>query len=216
MLSYVTILHVYNEEEHLETVIKAIKEQTIPPSEIFIVDDGSTDKTSEIIHNLNLPHIHKMPNVKQPAYKRRAHAFNDAVDLAVKLSPSSDYLLKVDGDTKIESRYVEVLLTHMGTNIIAACSGISTEYFKTRDLNNGAVLYRIRTLPRAREMYGWDRNIQLELIRAGYMFHVDTSVSYTDLRPPGTLKPSLKRVVVNRANRAISEIIGKTRRKHVE
>ena len=210
-MKYVVILHVFNEEEYLETVMKAIRHQSFPPEDIVIVDDGSTDRTPDIIHDQRVAHIHRPPTTLQ-AFKRRAHAFNDAVDLAKIISPESKHLLKVDGDTHIEQRYAFTLLRHMKDPVIAATSGISTEYYKVRDLNNGAVLYRLRTLPKARSVRGWDRGIQLELIRAGYMIKIDPSVTYTDLRMPNSMKPTPSKVILNRTGRMLSEAIGKMRR----
>ena len=210
-MKYVVILHVFNEEEYLETVLDAIRLQSYPPEDIVIVDDGSTDETPNIIHEQGIAHIHR-PSTTLQAFKRRAHAFNDAVDLAKIISPKAQHLLKVDGDTHIEQRYAFTLLRNMKDPVIAATSGISTEYYKVRDLNNGAVLYRLRTLPKARSMRGWDRGIQLELIRAGYTIKIDPSVSYTDLRMPNSMKPTPSKVILNRTSRMLSEAIGKMRR----
>jgi len=204
------IMHLYNEAQHLETVLQSIYNQTHPPDNYYLVDDGSTDETTDIIKATGHPYTRLEPHPNTPHYIRRATAFNAAVDGA-RHNPT-DYILKVDGDTVIEPRYVETLLPYMRNPVCAAASGKSTEYDKIRDLNNGAVLYRNHVLPRAQKVYGWDRDIQLQLLRAGYSFIVDPTIHYTDLRPPTVLKPKLTRVIRNRANKAIAEITGAARR----
>ena len=209
-MSYAAIMHVYNNAEYLPKVIPAILDQTEPPIGIYIVDDDSTDNTREIIDSYNIPCVTLKDYEKEP-HKRRANAFDIAVNKARQTYPEAQHLLKVDGDTLISHDYAEQLLPHM-TPTVAACSGISTLYHKTRDLNNGAVLYRERTLPPAQRVYGWDREIQLTLIRAGYRIHVEPKATYTDLRPPGVMKPPIIRVIRNRLIRQTARIEGQLRR----
>jgi len=209
-MSYAVIQHIYNNADNLEQVLDAIQSQTIQPLGIYIVDDESTDETPDIIQSYGIPHCRLKDYLKKP-YERRARAFNTAVMKARQTYPEAKHFLKVDGDTVISPDYVEKLLPHMTPNT-AACSGVSTLYHKTRDLNNGAVLYRTRTLPQAKLIYGWDREIQLALIRAGYRIHVEASATYTDLRPPSVMKPSITRVIKNRLTRRTAAAEGWIRR----
>ena len=209
-MSYATIMHIYNNAEYLPRVLDAIQNQTEQPIGVYIVDDDSTDATPDIIESHRIPSIRLKDYMKEP-YRRRARAFNVAALKARQTYPDAKHFLKVDGDTLIAKDYAEKLLPHM-TPTVAACSGVSTLYHKTRDLNNGAVLYRVRTLPQARLMYGWDHEIQLALIRAGYSIHVEPSATYTDLRPPGVIKPPITRVIRNRLARQAARIEGQVRR----
>ena len=209
-MSYAIIMHVYNNAEYLPRVFDAIEAQTVKPIGVFIVDDDSTDETKTIIQRYGYPHTTIKDYIKEP-YKRRANAFDIAQDMARQRYPTAEHFLKVDGDTVISPDYAEKLLPHM-VPIVAACSGVSTLYHKTRDLNNGAVLYRVRTLPSPRRVYGWDREIQLTLIRAGYRIQVEPAATYTDLRPPGVMKPPLPRVIRNRVNKRLASVEGMVRR----
>ena len=209
-MSYATIMHIYNNAEYLPRVLDAIQNQTEPPIGLYIVDDDSTDTTPDIIQRYRIPSIRLKDYMKEP-YKRRANAFDIAVRKARTTYPEAEHLLKVDGNTLISPDYAEKLLPHMKPTV-AACSGVSTLYHKTRDLNNGAVLYRERTLPPAQRVYGWDREIQLTLIRAGYRIHVEPRATYTDLRPPNVMKPPLTRVITNRVNRRTAALEGWIRR----
>ena len=209
-MSYATIMHIYNNAEYFPRVLDAILDQTEPPIGLYIVDDDSTDRTREIIDSYGVPCI-TLRDYETLPYKRRANAFNIAVNKARKHYPEAEHLLKVDGDTLLEPRYAEKLLPHMKPTV-AACSGVSTLYHKTRDLNNGAVLYRKRTLPPTQRVYGWDREIQLTLIRAGYRIIVDPIATYTDLRPPKVMKPPITQVIKNRVNSRTAALEGWIRR----
>jgi glycosyltransferase involved in cell wall biosynthesis len=48
------ILPVYNGEKYLAEAVESICQQGYTPLELIIVDDGSTDRTSEIAHSFNL------------------------------------------------------------------------------------------------------------------------------------------------------------------
>lgn len=48
------IITVYNEEKSIESCLKSLIEQDYKPLEIIVINDGSTDKTSEILRNFNL------------------------------------------------------------------------------------------------------------------------------------------------------------------
>jgi len=209
-MSYATIMHVYNNAEYLPRVLPAILDQTEPPIGLYIVDDDSTDQTPDIIKSYDIPSICLKDYEKEP-YKRRANAFNIATLKARQTYPDAQHFLKVDGDTLISPDYAEKLLPHM-VPTVAACSGVSTLYHKTRDLNNGAVLYRVRTLPQAQRIYGWDREIQLTLIKSGYRIQVEPAATYTDLRPPGVMKPPIPRVIRNRVNKRLASVEGIVRR----
>ena len=43
------IIPVYNEEEDIEECLNTLQEQNYKPIEIIIVDDGSSDKTAELV-----------------------------------------------------------------------------------------------------------------------------------------------------------------------
>jgi len=201
-------MHVFNEETHLEKSIEAIKKQSLAPDFILIINDGSTDKTQEIIERHTSEFFKHNPDTEKPAYIRRAEAFNIGVSIINEEKTRPDGVLKIDGDIVIEPCYAENLLRHFHEPNTAAVSGISTEYHKTRDLNNGAVMYRCVLLPLARTISGWDRDIENHLIGNGYNCVVDHTVHYTDLRPPGVFAPRLSKIIRNRTMRKLYELKG--------
>ncbi len=85
------ILPVFNGERTIEETIKSVLTQTLKEFELIIIDDGSTDRTLEIIRQFFDPRIQifSYPNAGQPASRNRGLqkasgdlvAFIDADDL---------------------------------------------------------------------------------------------------------------------------------------
>ena len=206
-------MHVYNEEEHLKTVFKSFERLTVQPEKVLLVNDGSINGTLDLILESGFPVLTLNQSTDLPSYARRANAFREAVEFAKKETPSVDYLLKVDGDTIMGDSYAEETMKMSNELGLSACSGITTRR-KTRDLNNGAVLYRFANIPPIKTMYAWDREIQLDLVRRGHKFKVCKKTYYMWLRP-ATVKgsPGLKRVFINRVRSRIAELQGFVRQK---
>jgi glycosyltransferase involved in cell wall biosynthesis len=52
MIAYSAIIPAFNTEAYITDAIQSIRAQTVPPREIIVVDDGSTDRTAEVVRSL--------------------------------------------------------------------------------------------------------------------------------------------------------------------
>jgi poly-beta-1,6-N-acetyl-D-glucosamine synthase len=80
-LRYVLITPARNEEQFIEKVIQSMIAQTILPAKWVIVDDGSTDRTPEIVERYVQQHpwielLRRSPR-KDRNFAGKVHAFND-------------------------------------------------------------------------------------------------------------------------------------------
>ena len=105
----------YNCELFIEQTISGICEQTYLNIEIIIVNDGSTDRTTEIIERFKDERITVVNTSNGGASKARNIAFEHSV---------GDLIIFFDGDDYIESDFitkqVELIITHKNSVVLSA------------------------------------------------------------------------------------------------
>lgn len=114
-MTYVLISPCKNEGAYIEKTLISIRDQTVPPAQWVIVDDGSTDNSVELIEKYRA----EMPFIKvvtRPEGERRVgggviEAFNTG--LATVDVPDYEFLCKLDVDLDLPPRYFETLLRRM-------------------------------------------------------------------------------------------------------
>jgi glycosyltransferase involved in cell wall biosynthesis len=97
-LSVSAVIPVYNGEAYLRQTIESVINQTLPPDEILIIDDGSTDQTLSLAHQM-------------AASNRLIRAFTLPVNCGVSAARNhgcqfakSEWILFMDADDWAESR----------------------------------------------------------------------------------------------------------------
>jgi len=110
MTRYVIVTPVRDEEEHLEATIASVTAQTIRPVEWVIVNDGSTDRTGEIIdrHSAQSPWIRAVHRPNRGFRKAGGgvmEAFYDGYD-ALRCD-DWEFIVKLDGDLSFSREYFE-------------------------------------------------------------------------------------------------------------
>lgn len=113
---YLIVTPCRNEEQYLPVTIETVAAQTIQPACWVIVDDGSTDRTPEILREASEKHPFIKVVQRQDRGERAVgpgviQAFNDGLD-SVDLN-DFDYLCKLDADLGLTPNYFESLITRM-------------------------------------------------------------------------------------------------------
>jgi glycosyltransferase involved in cell wall biosynthesis len=110
MTRYVIITPVRDEETFIEATIESVSRQTVRPAEWVIVDDGSTDRTGEILDKVasQVPWVRVVHRPNRGFRKSGGgvmEAFHDgynAIDCI-----DWDFLVKLDGDLSFPAEYFE-------------------------------------------------------------------------------------------------------------
>ena len=110
LTSYVVITPVRDEEQHLESTIQSMVQQSVLPREWVIVNDGSKDGTRKIIEYYSsrypwISAVHRQDRGFRKAGGGVVDAFNDGYR-ALKCD-DWEFVVKFDGDLVFESSYFE-------------------------------------------------------------------------------------------------------------
>ena len=97
------IIPAYNVEKYIEKCISSILGQTHTNIEVIVVDDGSTDRTGQIIDNISV-HDSRI----RVLHKKNA-GVSAARNSGIEMS-TGEYLVFVDGDDYIANDYVKYML----------------------------------------------------------------------------------------------------------
>ncbi|MGQ7318909.1 glycosyltransferase family 2 protein [Streptococcus suis] len=98
------IIPAYNVEKYIVKCISSILEQTYTNIEVIVVNDGSTDKTRQLIDDI--AQTDKRVNVLHKKNGGVSAARNSGIEIS-----TGDYLVFVDGDDYIAPDYVEYMLS---------------------------------------------------------------------------------------------------------
>jgi poly-beta-1,6-N-acetyl-D-glucosamine synthase len=110
MTQYVIITPVCDEEKYIETTINSVCRQTTLPTEWVIVDDGSSDRTGDIINHYAAQYpwlraVHRPNRGFRKSGGGVMEAFSDGYKALQ--SQGWDFIVKLDGDLSFEPEYFE-------------------------------------------------------------------------------------------------------------
>src|SRR5581483_10842111 len=110
--NYILMTAAYNEEAYIGKTIERVLAQTMLPRKWIIVNDGSTDRTDEIVAGYAAKHswIHLLSATKKPGHSFGAKV--QALRLALGQITLDDYAFvgNVDADLAVDPSYFETLL----------------------------------------------------------------------------------------------------------
>jgi glycosyltransferase involved in cell wall biosynthesis len=111
-MRYILITSARNEEAFIEKTILSVTRQTVPPEQWVIIDDGSTDKTGEIIDRYAAEYrwIDSVHNPKrlERNFAAKAQAVNAALERVKNLQ--FDVVGNLDADVSFDPDYMAFLL----------------------------------------------------------------------------------------------------------
>lgn len=128
MKNYFVIVPIYNEQRHIKIFLKKLKKHT---QNIIIVNDGSTDKTLEIIKTFKNIHL-----INLPRNKGKGTAMRVGAKFAWKLK--AEGIIFIDGDNQHNPKYIKEFtsLLRKGKDIVIGVRILKAEVPLYRKLGN--------------------------------------------------------------------------------
>ena len=109
---YVLITPARNEEAFIGQIIESVIHQTVLPVKWVIVDDGSTDKTPEIVSRYLAQHpwieLVQMPQRRDRSFAAKVHSFNAGYEKVKGLE--YEVIGNLDGDISFEKDFLAFLI----------------------------------------------------------------------------------------------------------
>jgi poly-beta-1,6-N-acetyl-D-glucosamine synthase len=115
MTRYVIVTPIRDEEKFIEATIASVEGQTVRPAEWVIVDDGSSDRTGEIIdrHAARLPWIRVVHRPNRGFRKSGGGVMEAFYDGYNALGDQAwEFVVKLDGDLSLPANYFEKCFQH--------------------------------------------------------------------------------------------------------
>lgn len=187
-MEYVAVSTVRNEEKYIEYALKSLFNQTIKPKLCVIIDDGSIDRTPDILKEYPVIVIRK----NDERYFLGSYNMQRALMLGVnkinELYPDWKYLFKFDADTYLnEKDYIERLLELIEkNNKCGICSGnIKNKKIWIGRASDGAKIYKRKCwddIEGLSKIIHWDTHSMLKAYYKGWIVSCFRDIEYIELR----------------------------------
>ncbi len=130
------VVPVHNRKHYTEPFLRCMVEQTWPNLKVIIVDDGSTDGTSEMIRE-QYPEVvllHGDGNLWWTA------ATNVGIREALKTATDDDYVLVMNDDLEVDGDFVETLVRFAQTHPKSLVGAITVDISNPDLIDDGGVM----------------------------------------------------------------------------
>ena len=200
-MKYYIIIPTYNEEKFISLTLQSLVEQTVLPSKVVVVNDGSTDKTEEIIQLLTEKHsfitlVNKTSEAIHLPGSKVIQAFNKGLET---IDDNYDFIVKADADLIFPPNYFETISNHFQSdNQIGMAGGFCyiekngewiLENLTDKDHIRGAIkAYRKETFNQIgglKPEMGWDTVDELLCKFYNWKVVTDNSLRVKHLKPTG-------------------------------
>jgi glycosyltransferase involved in cell wall biosynthesis len=193
--TYFAVVTCRNSQETIRKALSSIKEQTIKPEHVIVINDGSTDKTKDILDDMqkNWPSLYVITN---PDLGYDISRVVKNWNAAIKLNRNSrlretDYHMIATDDTIYPPDYTKKIMSYMDSNpSIAIASG---KYSKHRSvMPHGAGRFIRNSFFEKTvwhgyypEQMGYESATLYEASRCGYSYIVIDDAEFKHTRPLG-------------------------------
>lgn len=118
------ILSVYNGEKYIKEAMQSILDQTFGDFEFIIIDDGSVDKTSQVLDGFQDPRIVRLKNEKNIGLVK---SLNRGLEMA-----RGEFIARMDADDITYPQRFEKQIRFLEQNPSVGVLGTAIEYINTK------------------------------------------------------------------------------------
>jgi len=187
-MKYAVVVPARNEEEYIEKTLSALRKQTVPPSQLIVVDDGSKDGTSQIASKY-ADVVVRLPD--------RGYGVSGKPELAEvvneglrRVRKDVDYVLICGADQILPKDYFETISNKMKSNpklVVASGRAKGEPFFEYHPRGSGRVVdanfwRKVSNLLYPVE-WGWETWLCYKAMQLGYEARCFRDV-VTELRRP--------------------------------
>lgn len=116
MKNLCVLLPAKDEAVGIAKTLKSILEAGVPPSDIYVIDDGSSDGTGDIARSFDVNVVRNPKNIGKAHSLARLAAVSD-------LTSRYDYICLMDADTQVSSNYFQAVSASFEQPGVAAVCG---------------------------------------------------------------------------------------------
>jgi len=193
--NYFAVVTCRNSQETIKKALVSIKEQTINPAHVVVINDGSTDKTKDILAEMqkDWPSLYVItnPNLGYDI-SRVVKNWNAAIKLSSdKGLQKTDYHMIATDDTIYPRDYAERIISYMDSNpSVAITSGTYSEFKPIMPHGAGRFIrnsFFEKTIWHGYypEQMGYESAILYEASHCGYSYIVIGDAKFEHIRPLG-------------------------------
>lgn len=209
MPRYIIVTPVKNEAKYIEQTLTSIQHQTVQPLQWIIVNDGSTDRTREIVFNFAKVYqpIRLVDRQIRDQKRKRGQGIVEAFYAGYQKvqQENFDYIVKLDGDLKLPQDFFEKIFQEFDNNPrLGIASGISYIHKNQRAVPERAArgytfgetkVYRKKCFEEIDGLMpsmGWDGIDHIKAVMHGWEASSFSHIIFYHLRPEGRGTGALK------------------------
>ncbi len=195
----VVIISARNEEKFIGDTIKSLLNQTLPPKKIIVIDDGSTDKTTEVVRSFDKERIvllERKERIGGPSMlgtPMMALPFNLGFTYLQKKNIKYDFIMISGADCIYEQNYIEIIVKRMIQNkkLVVASGCLKGEEINPDHARGAGRLIKRNFWEQYGERYPypsylWESGIIFKAQMLGYEVRGFKDITYSSQRKSGS------------------------------
>lgn len=200
-MRFYIVIPAHNEEDYIGQTLKSLINQSLLPTKIVVVDDNSTDTTSNIVNKITkeYPWISLISNISSDEHLPGSKIINAFYKGYDSLDKDFDIICKYDADLIFPKNYLESLATHYQKNpelgmVAGHCYVQKNNKWQIENLTSKKHIrgpikaYRkacFQEIGGLKKSMGWDTIDELLSLYYGWEFKTDESLIVRHLKHTG-------------------------------